>query len=772
MGKYIPSSTYRLQLSKSFTFREAISVLPYLKRLGVEMVYLSPFFKTESGSLNPYKISSPDLINEDLGGEEGFERFIKALKKHNLMHMIDLVPNHMGATVENEWWYDVLEKGRESIFADFFDIDWLRGDGKVVLPVLSDSSVMTIENKQLKVDGKYYPLREGSERYDISHAIENQHYKLVHWQQTHKMINYRRFFDISDLVALKIGKKEWYEKYHQTVFKWIKEKKVQGLRVDHPDGIWEVEKYLKRLSSDCKKLDITVEKILQSDESLRTNWPVDGTVGYDALNTLNALFIDSNSKKAFDLLYTTFAKETTPPKKLLSDEKHKYIEKYLNSELFAISNWLADVAGSVGSDYTFKEIKIALVAFLSHFPIYRTYVKEKGMKFDPLDVKAFQTAILDAKLNPRMKQFFSKEIWKKPYRRVLLRIQQLMPAVFAKGFEDTFLYLYNRMIALNEVGSSPTKFGITPHEFHKINETRHKLFPESMITTSTHDTKRSLDVRMRIAVLSEIPDEFSARIYLWRSINGPFIDPNMEYFFYQTLIGFWPDYEPSEMEAKEFEKRLKDYMLKAAKEAKRHTNWFNPNSVYESALTDFITQVLQNQTFWHDFYPFQKRMTRCGELNSLSTLVLKLGMPGIVDFYQGEELFRYDLVDPDNRRDVNFQKREKILNEVLQDVTIEEWFNDLSNSRLRMYILAKGLQMRDLHKELFIYGAYKPVRSQDKDIIAFRRTHKKQELIVKTRRFYTHPHPKEITIEKGFIDIFTNDKITPLPFSIQTNHPF
>lgn len=757
MGRSIPSSTYRLQLSRGFTFREAVAVLPYLKALGIEMVYLSPFFKIEEGSLNPYKISSPDLINEDLGGEDGFNRFTAALKKHKMVHMIDLVPNHMGASVENRWWYDVLEKGQESEFADFFDIDWIRGGGKVVLPVLSDTSVMTIEKKQLKLDGRYYPLREGSEGYTIDKAIENQHYKLVHWRETHKLINYRRFFDISDLVALKIGKKKWYKRYHETVFRWIEEKKVQGLRVDHPDGIWDVEKYLKRLTKDCKKLEIEVEKILQSDEMLRKSWPVHGTVGYDALNTLNAVFICCDKEKEFDSLYKTFTGEKEDPKKLLSTIKRQYIQKYLMSETFAIANWLTDVAGGLGLDYRFEEIKGGLTEFLSHFPIYRSYVREKEKKFDPLDVKAFEKAVTDAKFPRRMKRFFLTEIWKKPYRQVLLRIQQLMPAVFAKGFEDTFLYRYNRMIALNEVGSSPTKFGITAQEFHKINQRRHELFPESMITTSTHDTKRSLDVRMRIAALSEIPEEFSKKLDRWRALNGPFIDKNMEYFFYQTLVGFWTDQRSSEIE------RLKSYILKAAKEAKNHTDWVDVNEGYEKALMKFIDKVLENRFFWDDFRPFQKRIVELGQLNSLSAIVLKMGMPGIVDFYQGEELFRYDLVDPDNRREVDFQRRQELLKAVLKGQDPQS----MNPDELRIYLIASGLQARCLHKELFIYGSYKPIRSKDKDIIAFRRLYKGEEVVIKVRRFYASTSKDPVTVEKGFVDIFTHTNTTPFPFSMQ-----
>ena len=739
--KYIPISSYRLQLTKKFTFQDAIKILPYLKTLGVEMIYLSPFFQIEKDSLNPYKILTPYEVDSQVGGKKGFESFCSALTKHHMTHMIDLVPNHMGASVDNPWWFDLLKFGKKSKYAQFFDIEWEAGNGKIIIPFLHDGSKIIKKGEFLYVDDKKYPLKPGTENLSLEDILSSQNYQLIHWKLTHKKINYRRFFDISELVGIKMEDPNLYDLYHKTIFRWIKEGKVQGLRIDHPDGLLNPSAYLKKLNRDCKNLYIVCEKILQSGELLRPDWKAEGTVGYDVLNTLNTLFVNPKSEKQFDKIYQEFTGDKKDPQQLLIDLKRSYIKKYLESEIEIISKKIKE--------------KEKLIELLAHFPIYRSFVKTKGKEIESADETLFKNA---------------KFLLKDENRKALLRIQQLMPAVFAKGFEDTFLYRYNRLIALNEVGGNPTQFGMEIGKFHQINQKRSTHFPHSMITTSTHDTKRSLDVRMRIAVLSLIPKRWEAKIGKWRQLNGPFIDCNIEYFFYQTLIGFWPD--DKQKSYLTYRKRLIDYMIKVVREGKHYTDWVEVNENYESDLIKFINKVLDNELFWKDFYPFNEEITLYGMYNTFSSLILKLTLPGVCDFYQGEELWRYDLVDPDNRQDVNFQSRAKLLEEINtfpDQKTLLNWFSMPHNAKLKMYIIHKGLQIRNQEKDLFIDGKYIPLETKDENTVAFIRKKGNREILVITPRFYIPNPPLEDLSKKlsGFIDIFTNDESTPLPFSIK-----
>ena len=558
MHRQKPSCSYRIQLSEAFKFQDVKKLIPYLSRLGIDMVYLSPFFETEKGSLNPYKIVSTARVNPRYGGEKEFNAFVKELKKYNILHMIDLVPNHMGACTENPWWTDVLKKGHYSPYAHFFDIDWKRYNGKIVLPILNDKSKIKKKGPMLEVDGKKLPLRKGTTNLKGDKLLEKQNFILKHWKKTHKAINYRRFFDISELVGLKMQSRDLFKVYHERIFEWIKDDKIQGLRIDHPDGLWEPAKYLRKLRGKSKHLYTVCEKILQFDERMRPDWKADGTVGYDALNTINSLFIDTRKEKEFTEIYSKLAKEKEEPMTLLISEKKKYIRKYLTSELETIAKEIYEIGIKKGEEFNIGDLQDVLCEWLAAFPIYRSYISERKIwpsRKDRRLLSAFLHKRL--KIKDEYKVFFSHTILKRAYRKILLKIQQLMPAVFAKGFEDTFLYLYNRLTSLNEVGGTPTKFGLSIGEFHKITKERQIHHPLSMVTTSTHDTKRSEDVRMRISVLSERPKLFKKMIVKWRQQNGVFEDHNFDYFFYQTLIGFWPAKRPLHRNEKRTKRKVK-----------------------------------------------------------------------------------------------------------------------------------------------------------------------------------------------------------------------
>ncbi len=777
MQKRIPTNSYRIQLSDTFKFQEVRALVPYLSRLGIDMIYLSPFFEIEKGSLNPYKIVSANCVNPRFGGEKEFDRFTQELKKYNIMHMIDLVPNHMGASTENPWWRDVLKNGRYSEYADFFDIDWKRYDGKVLLPILHDNSEIKKEGGHLNVDGKIIPLRAGTEKLtDKDELLEKQNYILEHWKETHKAINYRRFFDISELVGLKMEKSTLFKKYHEKVFEWIKEDKIQGLRIDHPDGLSEPSRYLKKLYSKSNHIYTVCEKILQFGEKMRADWKSDGTVGYDALNSINSLFVDTKNEKDFTEIFQSLAEETEDPILLLAAEKKKYIEKYLESELDTITTEIYNITIRKNERFNVTDLKEALVEWLSLFPIYRSYVGKRGVGFFKRDKKIISKFLhAKLKLKHEYKVFFAQKILKWSYRKTLLRIQQLMPAVFAKGFEDTFLYLYTRLTSLNEVGGTPMKFGLSIRNFHKITKERQESHPNSMVTTSTHDTKRSEDVRMRISVLSERPKLFKKMIKRWRKLNGVFEDKNFDYFFYQTLLGFWPATKPTIEKKKELKERLTAYFIKSACEAKRHTDWIDHNQEYEKNLLEFVNAIISKSAtspFWKSFYLFLEEIDLYGKYNSLSALIIKMGMPGVVDFYQGHEFWRYDLVDPDNRRRVNFEIRENMLDKLeeteINSELLLEWFYNPDDSMIKMYLMQKGLKVRREFKELFVKGRYVPLMTRSSDLIGFSRIRGSVEVRVYAARFYSkHLGDVQIPFKKGFIDVFTNEASTPLPFSIQ-----
>ena len=776
MQKRHPTSSYRIQLSDSFNFQDAKELVPYLADLGVDMIYLSPLFETEKGSLNPYKIVKPNKVNPRLGGEVEFNRFCKALKKYNIMHMIDLVPNHMGASIENPWWRDVLKMGRFSEYADFFDIDWKKYEGRIVLPILHDQSKVKKEGHNLSVDGKLIPLRPGTEKLEGDELLKSQNYILMHWKSTHRKINYRRFFDISDLVGIKMEKSALFKKYHEKVFEWIKEDKIQGLRIDHPDGLLEPSKYLQKLQKKSKKIYTVCEKILQFGESMRKDWRAHGTVGYDALNTINFLFVDKRGESEFSDMFSSLTGEKESPYALLISEKKRYIERYLESEINMFAKELYEMTAKAKEKIDWSDLKDALVQWLSHFPIYRSYISNKTKHFNREDRKLFYNYMQNhLECRSEYKDFFSKNILKRRYRKILLRMQQFMPAVFAKGFEDTFLYLYNRLTSLNEVGGTPTKFGLSIREFHKINKERQELYPMTMVTTSTHDTKRSEDVRMRISVLSERPKLFKKLIKQWRKENGTFDDKNFDYFFYQTLVGFWPAKRPSPQKKKELRERLKAYFIKAVCEAKRHTDWIEHNKEYEKSLLRFvdgITKKSATSPFWKSFYLFLEEIDLYGKYNSLSSLILKLGMPGVIDFYQGHEFFRYDLVDPDNRRRVNFGKRGKTLEKIkktkIDEDVLLDWFHHPDDSMIKLFLMWRGLNVRKKYREVFTKGRYVPLMTRKNELVGFARLLGKQEVRIYAARFYSsHLGDIKIPVKKGFIDIFTGTDSTPLPFSIQ-----
>lgn len=726
--KSLPSSVYRLQLSKSFNLKKATALLPYLKKLGIDGVYCSPYFKAYSP--HGYDITDPTCINPQIGSKRDFDTFCKELKKHNIFHIADIVPNHMGIKGDNPWWQDVLKHGKHSQYAKFFDINW---DMETILvPLLGEPLEEALKKKKLKKKGKY--LCYADQQFPLE-GIE--HYRLADWLLSAQETSYRRFFNINELIGLRIEDKEVFDAYHKFLFELIKEEKIDGLRIDHPDGLYDPKAYFDRIRQQFPG-PIFVEKILGWKEEIPSSWQVDGTVGYEYLNLLSGLFVKKN--KALTDVYTHFIGKPVDFEQILYEKKIFYMATEMAGDIRSLCERLYSFTSKMRStlDIPQGDIIKALYELLAYFPVYRSYIRLTG-KISREDKSKYEIAFTKARASNRelghrvfdlLEDIFFLKIDTPYIRDFILRFQQLSAPIMAKGFEDITLYNYNRLLTLNEVGSEPDRFGVTVEEFHSFNKRKQQKWPLGLLTTSTHDTKRSLDTRMQIAVLSEIPKQWQQVLVTWSALNAKhktqiygelYPEPNMEYFLYQTLLGVWPS-NPS------FE-RLWTIFQKSIREARVHTSWRHPNTEYEKACEVFLQALLKPKTpFQKSFQAFQKMIQEYGEWNSLSATALKLGSPGIIDVYQGCEYFHYTLVDPDNRIPINYSRKDDL--------------------KFRLHQMA--LEYRSKHKDLFLHGKYIPIiaKGPDKDhIIAYLRTHNKKACLVVGTRHTTTLSILDATIE-------------------------
>jgi (1->4)-alpha-D-glucan 1-alpha-D-glucosylmutase len=580
-----------------------------------------------------------------------------------------------------------------------------------------------------------------SSSFDTLHElIKNQAYRLAHWRVAADDINYRRFFDVNELAALRQENSAVFNQTHEFVLDLLRQEKINGLRIDHPDGLYNPEQYFWRLQCGLngnggdpgggeKRYYVVAEKILTGRESLPETWPIHGTTGYDFSNLVNALFVDPDAEKALSDTYTEFVGARSEFSQQVYECKKLLIDRSLNSELNVLANHLSRIAlaDRHTCDFTVKSLRDALMEVVACFPVYRTYVTEQAVS--PSDEKYISEAIECAKsmissADSTVYDFIREVLLTRQaaghpqfYARSVLHFamhfQQYTSAVMAKGLEDTSFYRYHRLISLNDVGGDPLRFGLQPEQFHAEIKKRASAWPASMLATSTHDSKRSEDVRARINVLSEVPDLWRENVARWRDLNNEDLPAahdlptrNDEYLLYQTLVGAWP----SENITEEFVNRINSYMLKAVREAKENTSWAYPNQEYESALANFIRKVLSNSEFVESLNAFQKRTAFFGALNSLSQTVLKLTVPGVPDFYQGNELWEFNLVDPDNRRRVDYSARRTFLSEFQSDKGLAQCTEKLSRNmhdgRIKMYVIWQALGLRTLQPDLFLHGDY------------------------------------------------------------------
>ncbi|HNV86549.1 MAG TPA: malto-oligosyltrehalose synthase [Candidatus Omnitrophota bacterium] len=919
-------SVYRVQLNREFTFRQACEIIPYLKKLGVDAVYCSPYLEAVPGSLHGYNVANPHSINPEIGTAEDFEAFCAALRENGLKQVLDVVPNHMGISGNNNrWWMDVLENGPSSIYSHFFDINWnpvkKELEDKILLPILGDYYGRVLENEEIRlsfseggfvvtyygyrlpVAPKTYPmilesgiheLEEGagkehpdyleylsiitafrnlplrterdpqkiSERnrekqiakqrltallersgairefvegrirlfngiktnpksFDaLDRLLNEQSYRIAYWRVASEEINYRRFFDINELASIRIEDEKVFEAYHELIFRLIREGKVHGLRVDHPDGLYNPPAYFENLQlyylrgkilrpvgngesvmpelasipAETRRgflrllgekaalhrppLFVVVEKILDHDEDLPENWMVDGTVGYEFLNALNGLFVKQPNAGAFSDIYENFIGHKINFEQVVYEKKKFFALIHMASEINNLGHLLDQISEKDRAyrDFTRNNLTLAIRELIACFPVYRTYISPEDTEVTERDRRFIHQAVERAKmrtpaLNPAVYDFLRDILLlkldsdlegdeKRVYRDVVLRFQQLTGPIMAKGLEDTAFYIYNRLVSLNEVGGDPFRFGYSAESFHRQNAERNRNWPLAFLTTSTHDTKRSEDLRMRVNTLSENPEEWKINISKWAAVNEKHKTPirevleprrNTEYFIYQTLLGVWPDEMPSGKALEVLIRRLEDYLVKAVREGKIYSNWINPNFEHENAVKKFLRGILaspEENPFLEMFLPVQRKISRLGKLNALSALVLKEASPGVTDHYQGTEVFEYSLVDPDNRRPVDFNLRRKMLDRVFsgasnaeaREAFIRQETAGPSDGAMKIFMLRECLALRSRYPDLFVGGEYFPLEvegERKENVVALIRKKGPQIVLAAAARFFS-----------------------------------
>jgi len=579
----------------------------------------------------------------------------------------------------------------------------------------------------------------------LHRLLEMQPYRLAYWKVAAQEINYRRFFDVNELAAIRVEKPEVFQAVHRLVSALIRRGKVDGVRIDHPDGLFDPARYFHRLQGGgaeagsavppAKNCYIVVEKILAGDERLPEHWPVHGTTGYEFANAVNGLFVMKEGERFLDRIYRRFTGERRDFEEILHDAKKLIMQTALSSELNVLAGRLDRLseADRHSRDFTLNGLRAALREIVAYFPVYRTYLTAAGGSED--DRRHVARAIAEAKRrNPALEEGIFDFI-----HRVLcldfgaapadavqftMKFQQYTGPVMAKGMEDTAFYRYHRLVSLNEVGGNPAVFGITVDAFHQQNLERAARWPHAMLNTSTHDTKRSEDARARINILSELPQEWGRHVAVWSRLNrrhrtGRGADSlpsrGAEYLFYQTLLGAWPLEEMDARGLVDFRERIEAAMVKSAREAKTHSSWIRVNRDYETALRRFIRGVLADNRFLDHFSPLQRKVSHLGMLNSLSQTLLKLTAPGVPQIYQGNELWDFSLVDPDNRRRVDYARRRALLATVKVMAAQEDGrtaarlLNTWTDGRIKLYLTWRVLTARKENAALFRDGDYHPL---------------------------------------------------------------
>ncbi|GAA2539144.1 malto-oligosyltrehalose synthase [Winogradskya consettensis] len=675
-----PSGTYRVQVRPDFPLKATAELADYLADLGVSHLYTAPLLTAAPGSEHGYDVVDHTRVSPAIGGEEGRLALRAALDAAGLGLVVDIVPNHAGVGVPaaNPTWWDVLRNGESSQYAKFYDIDWSRG--RLLLPVLADEpdalDQLRVEDGELHYYDKRYPIADGTGEGTPQEVHDRQHYELVNWTRGDAELNYRRFFAIVELAGLRVEDPEVFEATHREILRWYAEGAVQGIRVDHPDGLRDPGEYLTRLHEAAPDAWLVVEKILEPGEEM-PDWPVAGTTGYDALAEICGVFVDSTTEAFFDTLDRHLTGAETSWQDLVHETKYTLATTALAAELARMCRLVPEIEAAPR----------ALAELAACFPVYRSYL--------PYGARHLAKARSEAGrrrpgLIPVLDQLTAR--LRNPQDELAIRFQQYTGAVMAKGVEDTAFYRWTRFTARNEVGNDPSEFGVTPDEFHDKATERQRHWPQSMTSLSTHDTKRSEDVRARLAVLAELPGDWTEVVRRWVRVN-PLPDPALAHLVWQAAVGAWP----IERE------RLQAYALKSAREGGVGTTWTRPNEQFESALRRMVDAIYDDPALNSEVAEFAGSITRPGWSNSLGQKLVQLTSPGVPDVYQGTELWDLSLVDPDNRRPVDFALRRELLARV-----DDGWQPPVDESgAAKLLVTSRILRLRRQRPELF--ASYRPI---------------------------------------------------------------
>ncbi|MEO9140619.1 MAG: malto-oligosyltrehalose synthase [Jatrophihabitans sp.] len=680
-----PTSSYRLQIRQSFDLYAAAAVCDYLATLGVGAVYASPLLPSTRGSDHGYDVVAWDTVDPQRGGLDGWTHLLASARARRLRIVVDIVPNHAGVedAAQNRAWWDVLAHGRDAEHARYFDIEW--SSGRILLPVLGDDydpTQLDVADGELRYFDHRFPIAPGTGPADGESAAQvhdRQHYELVNYRRADTDQNYRRFFAVTSLAGLRVEDDAVFDATHAQIARWLHDDGIDGLRVDHPDGLADPHGYLDRLRALAGDDSwLLVEKILEHGEILPAAWPVDGTTGYDALAEIGGLFIDPAGEPDFDALYRELTGDPLTCAEHIAQGKRSTVTTILQAEVNRLARLVPDLA----------QAPEALAELVVSFAVYRSYLPDGADDLTAaLDraraARPDLAGVFDA-LSPRLFD---------PSDEIASRVQQTSGAVMAKGVEDTAFYRYTRFVSLNEVGGDPAQFGLPLEDFHRAQYGRQQIAADAMTTLSTHDTKRSEDVRARLAVLAELPQGWSSLVRGLMA-QAPLTDPAFAYLLWQTFAGVG-------FIARE---RMHAYVEKAMREASTSTTWTAPNETFEASVHAAVDAAYDVDGVHNPLAAFIDRITPYGWSNSLGQKLVQLTVPGVPDVYQGTELWDDSLVDPDNRRAVDLNARRALLDKL--DTSDDPPPIDASGAA-KLWVVSRALRLRRDWPDLF--SGYAPI---------------------------------------------------------------
>lgn len=784
-----PKATYRLQLNASFTFKDVENILSYLHQLGISTIYASPFFAATPGSVHGYDVCDPQQLNPEIGNLQQLQQIHKQLQQYNMSWLQDIVPNHMAFATMNNRLMDVMKKGPASMYYNWFDIDWQHPDpllhGKLMTPVLGKPLTEALKDGEISLDSnndgfviKYFnqafpvsvnaiPEKNinqiNSNKQLLYDLLQKQYYQLCFWRDTNHVIDYRRFFAVNELISVNMTYEPVFNGYHSFVYNLYQQKLINGLRIDHIDGLSDPAVYLDRLrhlfGDECY---IVVEKILEQNENLPPNWPIQGTTGYEFCSQINWLLTGKEGARKLVAFYKELFPETHSYQEIVFEKKQFFLQHFMAGEWENLVRHLYDqqlVPLGINRD----ELKQALGLVMCCLPVYRLYPGEQPLDADAQQIikATFEDAL---RRRPELRQSISflQSFWTSAslsslaapltslspsiaLRTFLQRLMQFTGPLMAKGVEDTTFYVYNPLLAHNEVGDTPDVTGYSVNTFHEWMTRRQEQYPYSLNATSTHDTKRGEDGRIRLLVLSWFTNDWKNYVQHWTELNAKYITTlnsqrapalHDEYFIYQSVLsGFPADAQVTE----EYINRLKEYIIKALREAKINSGWHDPATDYENACCDFIEKILSAQHhFIKSFGAFFEVVQQYANILSLTQTLIKITAPGVPDIYQGCELWDLSYVDPDNRRPVDYSIRKQYLQQIIElekkdPVALLTHIANKRNEGLeKLYVTWKSLQCRNRFTEVFMHGRYIPIYAtgNDFDIVAYARQYEHQWIIV------------------------------------------